>query len=80
MLRVAVELLHALRLELLEIAERLIFPAAEVYFAQARIGLQREVLGDIDARGGFTGAVEVAGVAGVDRDGGKAPFQRRNLT
>ena len=75
---VVVELFEQLRLELLQLAEGMIFPAAETDLAQARVCVQLECFRDIDGRGGLAGAIEVAGITGVDLDRFKAAAERRS--
>ena len=57
----------------------MVLPAAEADLAQARVCVQLECLRDIDGRGGLAGAVEVAGITGVDPDRFKAAAERLDL-
>ena len=76
---VVVELFKQLRFELLQLAEGVVLPAAKSDLAQARVGVQLECFRDIDSRGGLAGAIEIAGITGVNLDWFKAAAERLDL-
>ena len=76
---VVVELFKQLRFELLQLAEGVVLPAAEADLAQARVGVQRKILWRINGRGGLAGAIEIAGITGVNLDWFKAAAERLDL-
>ena len=76
---VVVELFKQLRFELLQLAEGVVLPAAKSDLAQARVGVQLECFRDIDGRGGLAGAIEIAGITGVNLDRFKAAAERLDL-
>ena len=78
-LRFLVELRHTLRLEALEPSERDILPAAEIDLAEATVAAQLQSLWQVNGACRHAGAVQVAGVAGVDGNVLKAYPERIDL-
>ena len=69
----------ALRVHMVEIAERKIFPHAAVHLPEARLRVKLQPLGDADGLGRRAGAGQVAGVDRVDGHAVKPFGQSGNL-
>ena len=73
------EKLQLLRVLPGDLAPGLLLPDAHADLPQTRAAVQRQPLGAVQGAGGGAGAVEVAGVDGVDMDVPKAPGQGLHL-
>ena len=78
-LRRGIEAVHPLRLKALEPAKGNVLPAADADLTEACVRTERQPLCAVDRASRDAGAVEVAGVAGIDGDRLKTLFQRRDL-